>query len=214
MEGTNSKVNGICVEYTSGGWACQAVARGGGAAGDFCDFAATKENGPLCDANDLCFFGGLCSPICNAGTSGAQKDGGNFAGGCDAGRCVATFSGGGMTIATGRCLIDCDFAAPDGGGCLRTAQGPAQKCLPLNPDLHGVCVAALDLPLAIGEPCDPTAPIDPCVAGAGCFGPLNDAGADFQCVQLCRSPRSDGGCPAGLFCQPLSNSISCGYCFP
>jgi hypothetical protein len=93
--------------------------------------------------------------------------------------------------------------------------GSPQKCLPLPSEASGTCVAALADPVATGQPCDPTGPIDPCASGAACVGPLNPPNADFMCVQLCRDPGvlNAGDCPPSLSCQLLAGANASGYCF-
>jgi hypothetical protein len=159
------------------------------ALGDRCDPSATRQNGTLCGANALC-VGGICQQICNRGRLMGPQ--------CDTGAPCTLYLGS-LTndYAIGLCAPSCDFTALDDGGCDSPPGKPAQKCL-RGPTGDGICVALLADAGAMGSSCDPTASIDPCVAGASCFGPLSDdAGGQYRCLRMCW----DGGCPSGSSCD-------------
>jgi hypothetical protein len=218
--------DGYCypVDYGSGpvGFCIQATLDGG-AAGDRClsDFENNRQEGGLCDTQDVCGPLGLCEPGCNAGASGSPA--------CDGGQqCFPLASFAAASIQAGYCSPACDFTSPDGGGCPPDSSGIPEKCIPeLFVDLidspTGVCAAGAAAPVALAQVCPYSvdgqigAADDPCVAGSVCLG-VSALKSLRTCVQLCNRVGQSSGCPTGQLCQAaiiegLSvNPTHTGYC--
>jgi hypothetical protein len=196
--GTN---DGICEPYNDNGgivgWCTQANPDGGGP-GTVCSISANRENPAFCDTADLC-NGGICVPICNAGT-GTDRH-------CDAGqRCIPLNGQTSDVQDMGYCVTDCDFLSD--GGCIPPDGGTAEVCLPdllfgYGDDDMGICAGQTANPLPVGATCTPLnangiVTPSPCVAGAACINP--PTGGNF-CTQLCIIGTA---CPNGTDCQSIN----------
>ena len=99
---SSGAADGLCIPYLDGASTlglCEQAAFSGGATGSACISGGNRQVGGLCDVHDFC-VDGLCSAICNAGTSsappcpGTSSDGGADAGGPS---CVAILAQTGNT---------------------------------------------------------------------------------------------------------------------
>jgi hypothetical protein len=205
--GTN---DGICVLISVGTQSfasCYQATLSGGGPGTACGINATRENPSFCDTSDFC-MGGICEPVCNTSGTDHLCSGSNET-------CVQTQIYANASV-IGGCIIPCDIADLDGGGCVATDAGVSTRCYPGGlfggfPDNGtGLCVAEPAAPLAIGQPCFGMASEyeDPCVPGAICLG---TPAAGFFCTQLCTNVGQL--CADGVTtCSSINGLNSTGYC--
>ena len=196
--------DGLCELNYSGGPLCVQRTLDGGGPGSACSIWAIRENPAFCDTADFC-NGGLCVPVCNAGTSKPFPPVPNPV--CPAGqRCVDAYARDTDSADMGFCVTNCDFLSDGGGGCVPPDGGVPQVCLPDlifgTDDDGGICGAGIVNPLPIGAPCTPyvngTITPSPCVAGALCLNP--PAGGNI-CTRICMLGTK---CPGGAACQPIN----------
>jgi hypothetical protein len=119
----------------------------------------------------------------------------------------------------GGCADPCDpFADETHNGCANYCGGPKARCQWLiadpKPGLpRGVCGAALQNPIATGQPCTKDGVVDPCVAGAYCL--TSSADGSHTCTKLC-DPSPDAGpfdgCPNGQTCSGFNGLTRSGFC--
>ena len=213
--------DGLCYPYTfsSGGTFgfCQQATLDGGQAGAGCLGSGNRQQGGLCSPGALC-VGEICSSVCNAGTSGVP--GCPAASGGASQGCIDILGQAGDPNDLGSCTVACDFTSGSGGGCQAASGGPPVKCFPqilfgLTDQARGICAEAAASPVAVGQPCSGSVPVDPCAAGALCLGdPISNS---YRCSQLCTAIGQTGqGCQASQKCfgVGLGNgpSVSTGYC--
>src|SRR5581483_331980 len=177
--------------------------------GDPCDPNPFRNNlGGLCPFGNLCNIG-TCMPWCDLGSTAQVQ--------CPTGTSCSPIPNRplgstalGATDAIGVCAENCDPyvddtqtgcepLATDAGqpplGCKLSGNGSDQNPSP------GMCVALIENPIAVGQPCNPFGWLDPCVSGAQCEAV---SAGSYVCRQLCDPTPSDGvdapACPSGQSC--------------
>jgi len=165
---------------------------GSGSWGDPCDPNSYRNDlGGLCQFGTYCYLG-TCMPWCDLGSTTDVA--------CPTGTTCQPVPSGplgstalGATHAIGACAQDCDpYVDSTQNGCQPFPVDAGQPFLGCKLSGNGSdtipppgnCVALVDNPIAVGDPCTPFGWLDPCVSGAKCLQ-IADAGITFVCRQIC-----------------------------
>ncbi len=189
----------------------------GSTVGQACDsYAGVEASAALCGPDATC-LGGRCAGLCDA-----SQLGGNGTPACSDG--LSCQSPQGLDLVAdyqfGGCGDGCDpFADLTHSGCADYCGGPKVRCNwiigdPVAGVSPGYCGAALETPIADGQPCSFTSTgIDPCVTGDYCL--YSSATGSRFCTRLC-NPTADAGspdlCPGGQTCTAFTGFNHSGYC--
>ena len=196
---------GLCVRVEApdaGGWGPSVI-----------PIPTERTLGGLCAEGTFCDLG-TCLPWCDLGTSAfVQCPSGTTCSPLPPGPLISSASGG--TNSIGVCAEACDpyqdaahnTCPPFGVSAGAPMPGLGCKFSESQNDIHpapGVCLAAIENPIAVGSPCAPFGWVDPCVSGAECVEAAGDGGTAFICAQLCDPSPSPGvtppGCSTGKTC--------------
>ncbi len=213
----------------SAGWCVRVGTGDAGGWGALCDPSSYRNNpSGYCAPGNFCDKG-TCLPWCDLGTTAFLQCPANTACSRLPGGSVLNSTSAGVTNSLGVCTQPCNpyldstqnscEAFPLDGGQPHQVCKFSESQNDMNPP-PGMCLAGVEHPLAIGQPCSPFGWVDPCVSGAQCVSQsaTTDGGAlGYVCAQLCDPHASSAAvnapaCPAPTTCQAFLLSACQGNC--
>jgi hypothetical protein len=184
-----------------------------GGIGANCNAAGSRSDvGALCQTGTMCLKG-TCLQWCDVSHLGTP---------CPSTQsCIAlgspfiTSSSNGFGV--GVCSESCDpYQNAANNGCpVQPCNMPFKVCKPSGIDNDvfpspGVCVGGVDVPVAVGQACNPFLPRDSCVSGALC---VSSPAGGYACEQVCDPSPSAGRTPPACPTSQTCTGLKPPYCF-